>query len=158
MQQLTITQLRRSLQVFERALNKNQDQRSKYPDDPSKCVIIWAYTCDTFSDTSVALSRFIDSEADLDSAIKALLPLSQSPSLAYPELVRSGTLTMAVGLLTHENVDIVIDVIELIYELTDEDADVEYEEEDYEHNQEALQILVEGLVRHIKFLPHFDTH
>ncbi|KAF8205017.1 Catenin-beta-like protein [Pholiota molesta] len=129
-QQLTITQLRRSLQGFERALNKNQDQRSKYPDDPSK---------------------FIDSEADLDSAIKALLPLSQSPSLAYPELVRSGTLTMAIGLLTHENVDIVIDVIELIYELTDEDTNIEYEEEDYEHNQEALKILVEGLVQNSVF-------
>jgi beta-catenin-like protein 1 len=65
---------------------------------------------------------------------------------------------MAIGLLTHENVDIVIDVIELIYELTDEDTNIEYEEEDYEHNQEALKILVEGLVRHIKILPHFDTH
>ncbi|KAF9485315.1 DUF1716-domain-containing protein [Pholiota conissans] len=124
-QQMTITQLRRSLQVFERALNKNQAQRSKYPNDPSK---------------------FIDSEADLDAAIKAMLPLSQSPSLAYPELVRSGTLTMTIGLLTHENVDIVIDVVELIYELTDEDADTEYEEKDYEENQEALKILVDGLM------------
>ena len=54
---------------------------------------------------------------------------------------------MTIGLLTHENVDIVIDVIELIYELTDEDADTEYEEKDYEENQEALRILVDGLVK-----------
>ncbi|KDR83699.1 hypothetical protein GALMADRAFT_56115 [Galerina marginata CBS 339.88] len=124
-QDISITQIRKSLLSFERAVNKNQDHRSKYPDDPSK---------------------FIDSEADLDSAIKALLSLSQSPSLAYPELVRSGAVSLLVGLLTHENMDIVIDVVELIYELTDEDAQVEYEDEDYEKSEEALSVLVEGLL------------
>ncbi|KAH9482695.1 Beta-catenin-like protein 1 [Psilocybe cubensis] len=125
-QDISITQIRKLLLAFERAVNKNQDQRSKYPDDPSK---------------------FIDSEADLDSAIKALLPLSQSPILAYPELVRSGTLALITGLLTHENVDIVIDVVDLIYELTDEDAEVDYEDDEYEASQEALKILIEGLVQ-----------
>ena len=90
--------------------------------------------------------RFIDSEADLDSAIKGLLPISQSPSLAYPELVRSGVITLLVGLLTHENMDIVIDVVELVYELTDEDADVEEEDEDHETAEGALKILVDALV------------
>lgn len=33
---LSITAIRRMLLRFERAVNKNQDQRSKYPDDPSK--------------------------------------------------------------------------------------------------------------------------
>lgn len=91
-------------------------------------------------------ARFIDSEADLDGAIKALLPLSQSPVLAYPELVRSGTITLLIGLLTHENMDIVIDVVDLIYELTDEDAEVDYEDDEYETSQEALKTLIEGLV------------
>lgn len=76
-----------------------------------------------------------------------MLPLSQSPALAYPELVRSGALTHLIGLLTHENMDIVIDVIELIYELTDEDAEVEYDSDGHETAEEALKILVEGLVR-----------
>jgi beta-catenin-like protein 1 len=35
---LNITSIRRMLLRFERAVNKNQDQRSKYPDDPTKCV------------------------------------------------------------------------------------------------------------------------
>jgi hypothetical protein len=96
--------------------------------------------------------RFIDSEADLDTAIKSLLPLSQSPALAYPELVRSGMLTSLVGLLTHENMDIVIDVVELIYELTDEDANMEYEDENYEMAEEPLKILVEGLVSYSDWL------
>ena len=94
--------------------------------------------------------RFIDSEADLDLAIKALLPLAQSPVLAYPEIVRSGTVERLVGLLSHENIDIVIDVVEVIHEFTDEDVgiDPENEEEDEEGSREdALKELIESLVR-----------
>ncbi len=36
--QLSLSGIRRTLLQFERAVNKNQDQRSKYPDDPTKCV------------------------------------------------------------------------------------------------------------------------
>jgi beta-catenin-like protein 1 len=36
LEELSITGIRRLLLRFERAVNKNQDQRSKYPDDPSK--------------------------------------------------------------------------------------------------------------------------
>ncbi|EAU84811.2 DUF1716 domain-containing protein [Coprinopsis cinerea okayama7 len=118
---LSLPAIRRSLLRLERAINKNQDQRSKYPDDPTK---------------------FIDSEADLDSAIKALLPLSQAPALAYKELVRSGTIAQLVGLFTHENVDIVIDVVELLYELTDDDVTDESDEE----SETALKELIESLV------------
>ncbi|KAJ3510076.1 hypothetical protein NLJ89_g4880 [Agrocybe chaxingu] len=123
---LSITRIRKILLSFERAVNRNQDHRSKYPDDPSK---------------------FIDSEADLDSAIKALLPLSQVPSLSFPEFVRSGAVTLLVGLLTHENVDIMIDAVEVIYELTDDDLEVEQEEEGFERGQEALTMLVEKLAK-----------
>ncbi len=37
---MTITAVRRLLTRFERAADKNQDQRSKWPDDPTKCVPI----------------------------------------------------------------------------------------------------------------------
>jgi beta-catenin-like protein 1 len=33
---LSATSIRRTLLRFERAVNKNQDQRSKYPDKPEK--------------------------------------------------------------------------------------------------------------------------
>ncbi|KAF8076448.1 Catenin-beta-like protein [Lyophyllum atratum] len=123
---LSITLIRRMLLRFERAVNKNQDLRSKYPDDPTK---------------------FIDSEADLDAAIKALLPLAQAPVLAYPELVRSGTVTLLVGLLAHENADIVIDVVEVVHELTDEDVGNEDEDDETEETAaEALKLLIEGLL------------
>ncbi|KAF8736475.1 hypothetical protein AX14_000272 [Amanita brunnescens Koide BX004] len=122
---LSLTSIRRMLLRLERAVNKNQDQRSKYPDDPTK---------------------FIDSEADLDAAIKSLLHLSQVPSVAYPELARSGSLTRLIGLLAHENVDIVIDVVELIHELTDEDAGNEEDEESAEETAAAMKSLVDGLL------------
>ena len=38
LEEMTITGVRRLLTRFERAANKNQDQRSKYPSDPTKCV------------------------------------------------------------------------------------------------------------------------
>ncbi|KAF8591532.1 DUF1716-domain-containing protein [Ramaria rubella] len=125
--ELSITGIRRLLLRFERAVKKNQDQRSKYPDDPTK---------------------FIDSEADLDSAIKSLLPLAQAPTLAYPELVRSGTATALIDLLSHENADIVIDVVEVIHELTDEDVGNEDDDDVDEEGgrEEALKSLIEGLL------------
>lgn len=92
-------------------------------------------------------SRFIESEADLDLAIKALLPLAQSPVLAYPEIVRSGAIERLVGLLSHENMDIVIDVVEVIHEFTDEDAGNDQEDEEEEGSREdALKQLIESLV------------
>lgn len=35
---LSINRIRKLLLAFEHAVNKNQNQRSKYPEDPSKCV------------------------------------------------------------------------------------------------------------------------
>jgi beta-catenin-like protein 1 len=96
------------------------------------------------------LLRFIDSEADLDRAIKTLLPLAQAPVLAYAELVKSGTVALLIGLLSHENADIVIDVVEVIHELTDEDVgnEVEDDEDDEgEYTAEgALKLLIEAFV------------
>ncbi|KAI9467002.1 DUF1716-domain-containing protein [Lactarius psammicola] len=122
--------IKKLLLRLERAANKNQVQRSKYPDDPTK---------------------FIDSEADLDATIKALLPLAQVPKVAYPLLIGSGQLETLVGLLSHENADIALDIIELIHELTDEDVgeDAEDEdEEDPEQREAALKNLIGTLLDH----------
>lgn len=129
-------------------MKKNQDQRSKHPDDPSKYVVYVGNP--SLSSQSVIPHRFIDSEADLDIAIKGLLPLAQVPSIAYPEIVKSGVAEVLVGLLSHENADIVIDVVELIHELTDEDVGdegAEDEEEDQEEQAPPLKLLIESLVR-----------
>ncbi|KAH9077192.1 DUF1716-domain-containing protein [Lactarius deliciosus] len=101
--------IKRLLLRLERAANKNQVQRSKYPDDPTK---------------------FIDSEADLDATIKALLPLAQVPKVAYPLLIGSGQLET---LLTDEDVG--------------EDAEDE-DEEDPEQREAALKNLIGALLDH----------
>jgi len=83
----------------------------------------------------------------LDLAIKSLLPLSQILSIAYPELVKSSILDRLIGLLSHENMDIVIDVVELIHELTDEDANADEEQGETGKAEESLKLLVDNLVR-----------
>lgn len=79
-------------------------------------------------DRSTDTPRFIESESDLDSALKQFLPLTQNPPLFYPELVKSGSIALLANLLSHENTDIAIDVIEIIQELTDEDVGAEVDD------------------------------
>jgi beta-catenin-like protein 1 len=89
-----------------------------------------------------------------------LLPLSQASTLSYPDIIRSGAINLLVGLLTHENMDIVIDVIELIYEFTDEDAELDQESEESERYHEVVNMLVTTLVsawiRQLILIPIFS--
>lgn len=87
----------------------------------------------------------------MDGAIKSLLPLAQAPTTSYPELIRSDSITLLVGLLSHENVDIVIDVVEVLQELTDEDVGNGGEDDDErEAAEEALKLLIESLVSRVE--------
>ena len=72
--------------------------------------------------------------------------------MAYSELVRSGTAAAFVDLLSHENADIVIDVVEVVHELTDEDVGNEEDEDEGSENEEALKLLVEELVSEMSSL------
>ncbi|KAI1389304.1 DUF1716-domain-containing protein [Hypoxylon trugodes] len=92
--------LRRIALNFEKRINKNAELRAKFEDEPQK---------------------FIASEADLDTDIKALSILSEHPEL-YLEFAKLGSVASLVGLLAHENTDIAIDAVEIINELTDEDV------------------------------------
>lgn len=95
--------LRKLALNFEKRISKNAELRAKYEDDPQK---------------------FMGSEADLDADVKALSILSEHPEL-YEEFARLGSVDSLVSLLSHENTDIAIDVIEIISELTDEDVNAE---------------------------------
>ncbi|KAI9237853.1 MAG: Catenin-beta-like protein [Podila humilis] len=92
--------VRKMILKFERSINKNQEMRIKYADDAAK---------------------FMESEADLDEEIKHLMALTQAPQY-YPVLVELNTVASILSLLTHENMDIAIDAIELLKELTDEEV------------------------------------
>ena len=80
--------------------------------------------------------------------------MAQAPTLAYPELVKSGTITLLIGLLSHENADIVIDVVEVVHELTDEDVGNEgdFDEDEEQGANAMLKLLIEGLVNDSTYL------
>lgn len=69
------------------------------------------------------------SEADLDGEIKGLSILSEHSEL-YEEFAKMGCVGSLISLLSHENADIAIDVIQVISELTDEDVEAEQEQWD----------------------------
>ena len=95
-----------------------------------------------------SITRFIDSESDLDVCTKSLLPLAQVGTISYPELIKAGAASRITGLLGHENLDIVTDAIEVIKEFTDEDVDENVGDE-AEDRDEALKTLVDALVHFI---------
>lgn len=80
--------------------NQNIEQRAKYSNQPSK---------------------FLESEIELDEAVRSLTVVATSPEL-YPELVHAGAAAILISLLNHENGDIVADTIDTLSELTDADA------------------------------------
>ncbi|KAJ2397211.1 hypothetical protein GGI05_000754 [Coemansia sp. RSA 2603] len=84
----------------QRAVERNTKQRVRHADAPLK---------------------FADSEADLDAALRALLPLAGA-SEGCAQL--AGHAELLVGLLAHANADIAGDVVELVHEASvDSDAD-----------------------------------
>ncbi|KAJ3270364.1 hypothetical protein HDV01_007889 [Terramyces sp. JEL0728] len=91
--------LKKLVAAFNKTLQKNTLQRSKYAGDPMK---------------------YIESEADLVEAIKNLTSISSAPEL-YPTLVDMDCLPNILSLLSHENTDISIQCVELLNELVDED-------------------------------------
>lgn len=88
---------------FERTISKNAELRSKHPDDATK---------------------FMASEADLDTQIKELSILAEHTAL-YEEFAKQGCVGSLVGLLAHENADVAIDAVQAIGELIDEDVEAE---------------------------------
>eukprot|EP00736_Rhodelphis_marinus_P009858 Rmarinus@m.24492 len=93
-------ELRSMLGALDRRLKKNQQMRMKYTDAPEK---------------------FLDSELDLHVEINRLSQLASYPEL-YEEFVDHGTVEILLGLLSHDNTDIAIGVLDVLSELTDTDV------------------------------------
>ncbi|XAR73622.1 hypothetical protein NMG60_11007657 [Bertholletia excelsa] len=108
--------LKKLVLSFERRLKDNIEARLKYPDQPEK---------------------FADSEIELHEEIQKLKILAGGPEL-YPELVNLNAIPSILGLLTHDNTDIAIDVVGLLQDLTDEDV--------LEDNDEPALVLVDALI------------
>ena len=100
------TKLKRMILNFEKKIAKNQELRIKFPDDPAK---------------------FMSSEVELHDAVQEMRVVSTAPDL-YPILVDMECVATLLGLLSHENADISVAVVDLIQELTDIDTLNESEE------------------------------
>ena len=102
-----VTAIKRILLSFEKRVSKNQELRIKYPDAPAK---------------------FMESEIELNEEIEKLHILAANPDLYYI-LVEMGCVQTLLGLVSHENSDIILAVVDLLQELTDIDTLTESEEE-----------------------------
>lgn len=82
--------------------------------------------------------------------INSLLLLSSTPPLAYPLLIALSTPTSFADLLSHENSDVVIAVVEVLEEWTDEEVmEVDEEEENAEEEREQRRDAMTQLVKAI---------
>lgn len=113
---MDVRRLKKLVLGFERKLRDNLEARMKFVDQPEK---------------------FMDSELDLDEEVKKLHALAANPDL-YPELVRLGSVSSILGLLSHDNTDIAMSVVTLLSDLTDEDVIGE--------SDEPALVLVESLI------------
>jgi beta-catenin-like protein 1 len=114
--ELTEKSVKKLVIQFERALNDNVEKRAKFSTRPEK---------------------FLDSEVDLDNAIKNLQSLASAPKL-YHVLIDTKCVPSLLSVLAHENEDICVDILELFRELFDPDASNEGEEDE---NRQAFQLL-----------------
>ncbi|KAJ1722354.1 hypothetical protein LPJ53_003222 [Coemansia erecta] len=80
----------------QRAMARNTEQRVRHADAPA---------------------QFAASEADLDAAVRGLLPLASTPQ-GCAALSQPASLALLTGLLAHANADIAHDVVELVHEAT----------------------------------------
>ena len=69
--------------------------------------------------------KFMESELELDEAVQSLMQLVNKPDL-YPVLVDANAVGLLLNLLTHENTDIAVDMIDLLQALTDTDDNEEW--------------------------------
>eukprot|EP00271_Cylindrocystis_brebissonii_P004227 TRINITY_DN15853_c0_g1_i1.p1 TRINITY_DN15853_c0_g1~~TRINITY_DN15853_c0_g1_i1.p1 ORF type:complete len:561 (+),score=122.73 TRINITY_DN15853_c0_g1_i1:530-2212(+) len=110
---------------FEKKLRDNLEARMKHMDQPEK---------------------FLESEVELDEEVRKMHVLAGAPVL-YTQLVNLNAVSSIAGLLSHENTDISVDVVNLLHELTDEDVILGTEEDENNAEAEAgLLALVEALV------------
>ncbi|XP_038160834.1 beta-catenin-like protein 1 [Cyprinodon tularosa] len=107
--------VKKMILTFEKRSYKNQELRIKFPDNPEK---------------------FMESELDLNDIIQEMHVIATMPDL-YHLLVELNAVHSLLGLLSHENTDVAIAVVDLLQELTDIDT--------LNESEEGAEVLIEAL-------------
>ena len=118
--------LKRLILNFEKRVLKNQELRVKFPDAPEK---------------------FMESELELHESVQQLHALATVPEL-YRVAVENKLIPSLLGLLSHENSDISVAVVNLLQELTDLDTLTESQDEAAILIDELLELQVCALLAH----------
>nr|CAG4643843.1 EOG090X03ST [Lepidurus arcticus] len=108
--------IKKMIHAYDKRLLRNQELRVKFPDAPEK---------------------FMESELELHESIQELHALATTPDL-YPLAVSMGLHKSLLSLLSHDNTDIAVGVIDLLQELTDVDT--------WEENEETSVTLIDALL------------
>lgn len=108
--------VKKMILTFEKRSYKNQELRIKFPDNPEK---------------------FMESELDLNDIIQEMHVVATMPDL-YHLLVELNAVHSLLGLLSHENTDVAIAVVDLLQELTDIDT--------LQESEEGAEVLVDALL------------
>jgi len=111
------TRLKKLVLNFEKRATKNQELRIKFPDEPVK---------------------FLNSEVELHDAIQDLRVIATAPDF-YPDFVALGCVQSLLGLLSHDNTDVAVAVVDLLQEMTDVDTL-------NDSTEEATESLVNSLI------------
>ncbi|VEL15912.1 unnamed protein product [Protopolystoma xenopodis] len=88
--------VRRLALALEKRTLANQEARTKYADQPK---------------------RFMDSEIELQETLEEMQILAANPSLYHILASQTRPVSLLLGLLSHENTDIALAVLDLLYEL-----------------------------------------
>ncbi|XP_013398797.1 beta-catenin-like protein 1 [Lingula anatina] len=110
------TTLKKIILQFEKKAYKNQEMRIKFPDLPEK---------------------FMESELEMNDMIHEMHVIATAPDLYYI-LVEMNAIQSLLQLLSHENTDISIAVVDLLQELTDVDT--------LNESEEGAEALVDALL------------
>uniref|UniRef100_A0A3B3WK05 Beta-catenin-like protein 1 n=1 Tax=Poecilia mexicana TaxID=48701 RepID=A0A3B3WK05_9TELE len=109
--------VKKMILTFEKRSYKNQELRIKFPDNPEK---------------------FMESELDLNDIIQEMHVIATMPDL-YHLLVELNAVHSLLGLLSHENTDILLNtVVDLLQELTDIDT--------LHESEEGAEVLIDALL------------
>ncbi|TNN74601.1 Beta-catenin-like protein 1 [Liparis tanakae] len=108
--------VKKMILTFEKRSYKNQELRIKFPDNPEK---------------------FMETELDLNDIIQEMHVIATMPDL-YHLLVELNAVHSLLSLLSHENTDVAIAVVDLLQELTDIDT--------LQESDEGAEVLVDALL------------